>query len=482
MSEQNIKKKTVSGLFWRFMEMCGSQGVTFVVSVVLARLLDPAVYGTIALVTVFTAILQVFVDSGLGNALIQKKESDQLDFSTVFYFNIVACLAVYALLFFTAPLIAHFYEDDGLVPLIRVMSLTVVISALKNVQQAYVFKNMMYRKFFFSTIGGTIGAAVVGITAAYCGLGVWALVLQQLFNLIVGTIVLWITVKWRPSLVFSFERLKSLFSYGWKLLVSSLLHTIYTKLRTLIIGKMYSEEDLSFYDKGQHLPTLVVTNINNSVDSVLFPAMSSEQDDRENVKRMTRRAITISSYIMWPLMIGLAVVAKPLVEILLTEKWLPAVPYLQIACITLAFEPIHTANLNAIKALGRSDIYFKLEIIKKTVSLIILLAAMYFGVIWIALSAFFYALVATVINSYPNSKILNYKYLDQMKDLLPSVVLACIMGAVVYPIAFLKIPLIAVLFIQVVVGVVVYVLMSHIFKVKSYLYLKDTVKNFFKRR
>ena len=480
MHEENLKNKTIFGLIWRFIERCGAQGVTFVVSIVLARMLDPEVYGTLALVTVFTAILQVFVDSGLGNALIQKKDSDHLDFSTVFYFNIFACLAVYFLIFFTAPYIAQFYGVADLVPLIRVISVTVIISAVKNVQQAYVFKHMLYRKFFFSTLGGILGAAVVGIVMAYRGYGVWALVFQQIFNVFVDTLILWVTVKWRPALAFSFERLRTLFSYGWKLMVSSLLHTVYTNLRSLLIGKLYTTEDLAYYNKGQSFPSLVVTSINTSIDSVLFPAMSSQQDDREIIKSMTRRTISTSSYIMWPLMVGLATVATPLIELLLTEKWLPAVPYLQIICITLAFEPMQTANLNAIKAMGRSDLYLKIEIIKKSISMGILLLSVRLGVIAIAVSGLIYAFLATVINSHPNAKLLGYSYIEQIKDMFPSVVLSLFMGLAIYPVTFLQIPLIAVLLIQVLLGVVIYIGLSQLFKLEPYKYIKDSILSLLK--
>lgn len=384
--ENELKKKTVSSLLWRFLERCGAQGVTFLVTIVLARLLVPEVYGLMALVTVFTAILQVFVDSGMGNALIQKKDADDLDFSSVFFFNLVMCIALYILLFFCAPVIAAFYHNPELISVIRVLGITLLISGVKNVQQAYVSRKLQFKRFFFATLGGTIGAAVIGITLAYMGFGIWALVSQNLFNTMIDTLILWFTVRWRPKLLFSFERLKGLLRYGWKLLVSSLLNTFYLNLRTLIIGKLYMPADLAYYEKGQSFPTLIVSNINASIDSVLLPTMSGVQDSRESVKAITRRAIVTSSYLMWPMMVGLAVVAKPLVVLLLTEKWLEAVPFLQISCFALGLEPLQTANLNAIKAMGRSDIYLKLEIIKKSISILILLLSMHFGVKAIAVS------------------------------------------------------------------------------------------------
>ena len=328
MSNQIDNKTTIKNFIWRFAERCGAQGVSFIVSIVLARLLEPSVYGTIALVTVFTTILQVFVDSGLGTALIQKKDADDLDFSSVFYFNFTVCLVLYFGMFVSAPYIAKFYGDETLVPVIKVISLTLVIAGVKNIQQAYVSRNMLFKRFFFSTIGGTIASAFVGIFMAYIGMGVWALVAQQLSNATIDTIILWVTVKWKPKRMFSWKRLKELLSYGWKLLVSALLETVYNNLRNLVIGKLYSSADLAYYNQGDKFPKLIVTNINTSIDSVLLPTMASAQDDSARVKNMTRRAIKTSTYIMAPLMIGLAFCANTIVELVLTEKWLPCVPFL----------------------------------------------------------------------------------------------------------------------------------------------------------
>ena len=284
---------------WRFMERFGAQGVTFVVSVILARILDPEVYGVVAIVTGFTTILNVFIDSGLGNALIQKKDADDLDFSSVFFFNMAACLILYFLLFLTSPLIAAFYRMPELTPVLRVMSLTVVISGVKNIQQAYVSRQLLFKRFFFATLGGTVGAAFLGVWMAYRGYGVWALVGQNLFNTMVDTIILWITVRWRPKLMFSWMRFKSLFSYGWKILVSNLIITVNNDLRQLIIGKLYTPGSLAFYNRGYMIPNTFVGNINSAIDSVLLPVMSGSQDDRAGILAMTRRSIRISAYIMW---------------------------------------------------------------------------------------------------------------------------------------------------------------------------------------
>ena len=438
-------KNIVSNFIWRFAERCGAQLVSFVVSIVLARILAPEDYGTIALVTVFTAILQVFVDSGLGTALIQKKDADDLDFSSVFYFNFSICLVLYAVMFIVAPYIAIFYEDMTLTSVIRVLSLTIVISGVKGIQQAYVSRNMLFKRFFFSTIGGTIFSAFLGIGLAFSGCGVWALVAQQLSNTMIDTLILWITVKWKPKKEFSWKRLRTLFSYGWKLLVSSLLDTVYNNLRNLIIGKMYSSADLAYYNQGDKFPKIIVTNINTSIDSVLLPTMSNEQDDRNRIKSMTRRAIKTSIYVMAPLMMGLAFCAESIVELVLTDKWLPCVPFLRLFCITYMFWPVHTANLNAIKAMGRSDCFLKIEIVKKIVGLFFLLSSMWFGVMAIAYSLLLSSILSQIINAWPNRQLLGYGYLEQVRDFAPGILLAIGMGICVYFIGFLPLPTIVTL-------------------------------------
>ena len=468
-------------MIWRWLERTGAQGVTFIVSIVLAQILDPAVFGTVALITVFTSILQVFVDSGMGTALIQKKDADDLDFSSLFYFNVAMCLVLYAAVFLAAPLIAKFYDRPELTPLVRVLGLTLVISGVKNIQQAYVSRHMMFRKFFFATLSGTIGAAVLGIYMAHRGFGAWALVAQHLFNTLVDTIILWITVKWRPKRVFSLKRLRALFRYGWKLLVSALLDKGYTELRQLIIGKMYSSEDLAFYNRGVQFPRTIVTNINSAIDSVLLPTMARVQDDRTRVKEMTRRAIKTSTYIMAPLMIGLAVCAYPVVGLLLKAKWLPCVPFLRIFCITYMFYPIHTANLNAIKAVGRSDLFLKLEIAKKVIGLAVLLSTMWFGPLVMAYSALFTSVLSQIINSWPNRKLLNYPYLEQLKDILPAILLAVVMGAIVYAVEFLGLNKLLTLCIQIPLGFLIYAAGSKVLRIDSYEYVLSVVKSYLKK-
>lgn len=470
-------KKILSNFIWRFLERSGAQGVSVIVSVVLARLLDPEVYGTVAIVTVFLTIMQVLVDSGLGTALIQKKDADEVDFSTVFWFNLLMGPLLYIIMFFLAPLISAFFKMPELSSLLRVASLFLIVSGIKNVQQAYVSRNMMFRHFFFATLAGTIGAAIMGITMAYLGYGVWALVFQMLFNTIVDTTILWITVRWRPQRLFSIQRLKTLFSYGWKLLISALLDTIYNEMRQVIIGKVYTRADLAQYNQGEKFPKLIVTNINTSIDSVLLPTMSKAQDNPATVKSMTRRAIKTSTFIIVPFMTGLFVCAKPLISVLLTDKWIPCVPFLRIFCVSFAMYPIHTANLNAIKALGRSDLFLKLEIMKKAIGLFAL-----FTTVWISVKAMAYSLLVTsilsqFINAWPNKKLMDYSYLEQMKDLSKQLLLSAFMGLVVYCISFIGLKDVYTLGIQIVVGIVIYLFGSKIMRIDSLEYLLGILKN-----
>lgn len=481
MTSTDVKKKTISNLMWRFAERCGAQGVSFIVSIILARLLAPDIYGTVALITVITTILQVFVDSGMGNALIQKKNADDLDYSTVFYFNFVVCIILYAGMFFAAPSIATFYEMPELTPLVRVISLTLVISGIKNIQQAYVSKHLLFKKFFYATIGGTVLSAILGITMAYLGFGCWALVVQQLSNAMIDTSILWITMEWRPKWMFSFERLKGLLSYGWKLLVSSLLDTVYNNMRQLIIGKFYTSSELAFYNKGKQFPSLIVMNINSSIDSVLLPIMSQEQDNSTRIKSMTRKAIRTSSYIMWPLMIGLAIVAEPLISLILTDKWLPCVPYLRIFCFTYALWPIHTANLNAIKAMGRSDMFLKLEIIKKVLGVISIVATLPFGVFAIALGYMVTGPLSAAVNAFPNRRLLNYSFKEQCTDLLPFFLMSGIMGVIIWPVQYLALHKIVIIALQVLVGGFVYIVESKILHVDVFEECLEVIKKKNKR-
>ena len=476
------KEKVIENFIWRLLERFGAQGVTLIVSIVLARILDPEVYGLIALVTVITTLLNVFIDSGLGTALIQKKDADDLDFSTVFFFNVGMCVILYAILFFIAPLISSFYDMPELTSIVRVLGLILIISGVKNIQQAYVSRNMLFKKFFFATIGGTVGAAVVGITMACLGFGVWALVIQYLFNAGIDTVILWITVKWRPKFKFSYARLKSMIGFGSKLLGVSLITTVYNDIRQILIGKFYTPTDLAFYNRGKQFPELINTNINASIDSILLPTMSKSQDDISAVKAITRRSIKTCTYILSPFLVGLAVCGDAFIELLLTEKWLFCVPYMRIFCITFLFSPIFTANYNAYKALGKSTLYLKVSIISKIFGIIVLLVTLPHGVMFIAYGLLVSNFINQVVCTFPNMKLLKYSYPEQIKDILPNLLLAFAMGAIVYTVNFLGLGFVLTLVIQIPIGIIVYVLGSMLFKLESYTYVLNSLKTFLKKR
>ncbi|MBE5962353.1 MAG: lipopolysaccharide biosynthesis protein [Lachnospiraceae bacterium] len=472
----SIKHSVISGVFWKLFERIGAQAVTFVVTIVLARILNPSDYGLISLVMIFINIANVFAESGFGSALIQKKDADEVDFSSVFYFGIAFSGLLYFILYMTAPAIGHFYNQAEIVPVLRVLALRIPLAAVNTVQKAYVSRKMVFKRFFYATLGGTIGSAVVGIVMAYQGYGIWALVAQYLFNSTIDTLVLWFTVRWRPTTHFSMERLRGLLKFGWKLLCAGLLETIYNQLRSLVIGKKYSTSDLAYYNKGDQFPSLIVTNVNTSISSVLFPAMSQYQDEREKVKTMTRRAIQISSYLICPMMMGLALVAEPLVRLILTEKWVPCVPYMQIMCFIYATWMIHTANLEAMKAVGRSDLFLRLELIKKVYGIVLLLISMRHGVMAIALSGVVNAVLSLAVNAYPNGKLLNYPYKEQIKDLLPALLLSAAMGIGVYAVGGLIEGEVYRLILQVVAGGVIYGGLSLLFQVESFRYLLGIIQ------
>ena len=477
----NMQAKTISNLIWKYSERCGAQIIQFIVQIILARLLTPSDYGIIGLITVFITISLVFAQSGLGQALVQRKHIDNEEFSTVFYFSMIFSVILYGILFLCAPIIASFYNEPVLISIVRVLGVTVIIGAVNSVQQAYVQKTMQFKRFFWSTLGGTLASAVVGIYMAYRGYGVWALVGQQISNQLVNTVILWFTVKWRPMLMFSVLKAKRLFSYGWKLLCSSLIDTIYNNIYSLIIGKFYSSADLGYYNRGKQFPMLIIQNINSAIDSVLFPVMAEVQDEKQRLKNMVRRSIVTSTFLIFPAMAGLAAIAKPLTVILLTEKWLPAVPFIWFCCFTYAFWPVHTANLQAIKALGKSDIFLKLEIIKKIIGVAVLVITIPFGLYIMMLGQCFTTLTSSFINAFPNKRLLGYSYLEQVKDMLPSLVLSVAMLLVITLIQLLNLNNWITIGLQILIGVSVYFGMAKLFKLECLTYIEQTIKTYRKK-
>lgn len=482
MNEQKSVRTTfIANMIWRFAERCGNQIIQFVVQVILARLLMPSDYGIISLITVFITIFLVFAQSGLGQALVQKKAADNVDFSTVFYFSLAFSVVLYGILYLCAPIIAAFYEQPVVTNVVRALGVTIIIGAVNTVQLAYVQKTMQFRKFFYSSLGGVVVSAVVGIAMAYLGFGVWALVGQQISNQFVNMVILWFTMKWRPQRVFSLKKGRSLFSFGWKILCSSLIDNIYSNIYSLTLGKFYSASDLGHYNRGKQFPQLIAQNINMTFESVLFPVLSEAQDEKERLKSMVRRSIVTSGFIIFPAMAGLGAVAEPLIKILLTDKWLPAVPFLQFCCFTYALWPIHTANLQAIRALGRSDIFLKLEIIKKILGVTILVITLKRGLNAIMIGSCVSAVITSFINASPNKKLLGYSYVEQLKDVLPEAAASIIMLAAVMAVRLLGLSEWPMIIIQTLLGICVYILLSKLFKLESLDYVINTIKTYRKK-
>ena len=476
MGNEIGKTKIITSLLWKFIERIGTQGIQFIVMIILARFLLPEDFGLIVVVTIFISIATVITQSGFNTALIQAKKIDGIDLSSVFYLNLFIATILYITLFFLSPYIASFFEQPQLTLVLRILSISLFFGAFNSIQHTIIARGMQFKKLFVSSLSGTILSGIIGITMAYSNLGIWALVMQQLLFHFIMTVTLWYTVKWRPQLSFSMERLGRLFSFGWKLLLSSLIDTIYSNIKNLIIGKQFSTSTLGFYNRGEQFPSVIVNNINGSILAVIFPALSSQQDNVKRMKEMMRRAIVTSSFIVFPMMIGLAVIAEPLVKVLLTEKWLPAVPFLQIFCAIYALWPIHTANLQAINALGRSDIFLKLEIIKKLLGILILIITISHGVYAIAIGSIVSGIISSFLNAYPNIILLNYSIKEQFSDLCPSLLISLIMGGVIYTIHWLDLPDIMTIFVQVFFGVILYIGLAKLFRLECYTYLFMTIK------
>lgn len=480
--EKNIKEKTFFNLIWRFAERILAQSVTLLVTIVLARILMPDDYAAVALISVFVNICNIFVTKSFGNALIQKKNADDLDFSTVFYINLAMTLVMYVAIFVAAPWIADFYEMPILCPLLRVMALRIPCAAVNSVQNAYVSRQLKFKKYFFATLTGTVVSAGVGISMALLGFGAWALVFQYLTNVVVDTVFLWFTVKWRPKLKFSFQRARFLFSYGGKLLASSLLEDLSIEIKSAVIGKVYTSADLVYYTKGKQFPQLINTNINESISGVLFPVLSKAQDSAQILKNYTSRVIRISSFIIFPLQFGMIAVAPQFVSAILTDKWIGCVPYLRIMCLSFLLTPIFTANQQVMKAMGKSGLVLFISFFRSVVGIALIFIVLPFGVEAIAWSTTAIMIVATILSSLVVGKLIKYGALLQIKDLLPNIALSVSMAAVVMLVGRLPINSLILLIIQVLIGVIFYVAIAWITKMESFKYVISFVKDQLKGR
>ena len=480
MDNNSTRKSIVGGMVWKMGERLLDQVVSFVVSIILARLLVPDDYGLIALTTVFLNLANVFIVSGFSTALIQKKDADDRDFSTVFFCSQICAFLLYGVLFFAAPLISAFYNRSELIQLLRVFALVIPISVYNTVQNAYISRHMQFRKTFTASIISAVISGAVGIVLAYLGFGVWALVVQSIASRLVNTIVLCFTVPWHPKLIFSVDSAKRMMSYGSRVLLADLSGTFFSELRSLIIGRVYTSADLAFYSKGQQLPTLITNNLSYTIMAVMFPALSNESDHLDQVKQMTKRSMKVLSFVLVPCMLGLAAVMEPLILLLYTDKWAQTIPYGQVLCVGYCIGVFGIVSLQVLKAIGRSDVVLRLEVIKKPVYVILLLVGVKINVFAIALTMLLYDCYSFTVNMAQMKKHIDYSLREQFRDLMPAFLLGIAMAAIV-----LLIPNIGNLFVtlavKVLTGVAVYVGGAALFKVETFCYLWTLLRDMVKR-
>ena len=419
-------------MFWTVGERLSVQAVQLLVQIFLARLLDPAQFGLIGMLLIFTAVAQSIMDSGFGSALIQKKDADQTDASSIFFFNLILGVILALLLFLAAPLISKFYLQPALTTITRVLSLTLIINAFSLVQKSLLAKKMDFKTQMKISLLAVIISGVIGIVMAFRGFGVWSLVAQMVSKSLFQSIFLWLFNDWRPSAIFSLYSLKSMFSFGSKLLVSGLIDTVFNNIYQTFIGKVYSPTDLGFFSKAKSIETAAVQATGSSLGQVLFPSLVHFQDDVVNLKKAYRKTIKLSLFLHFPLMIGLWAIADPLFRFLLTDKWAPSIPYFQILCVAGLLFPLHVLNLNILKVKGRSDLFLRLEIIKKATVILAIVLTYRHGIMVMLYGQVITSIIAYLINSYYSGHLISYSQWDQIKDLLPAFGSAVIMGAAMY--------------------------------------------------
>lgn len=478
---ESNKQKVAGGLFWSYGERIMAQLVSLVVSIVLARLLDPENYGVISIVMIFITFCDAIVSGGFGNAIVQKKDADELDVNTMLCCSVATSFLLYLIIFCAAPFIADFYEMDIIRSILRVLGLRLLISGVNSIQRAWIQKRMLFKRFFISTSFGTIISAIVGIAMAYIGMGAWALVAQYLTNSFIDTTVLLITNDWKPRLQFSGIRAKNMLSYGWKVLVTTVVYTIEGDLRSLIIGKKFGSADLAYYDQGKKFPNLLVTNINTSISNVMFPVLSENQNDLIRLKQMCRRAVRVGIYLLSPLLIGLIGVADTFVVAVLSAKWVPCIPFLRILTLVFLVRPFTTTCQQSILSVGRSDVTLKIEIIVNAAAIGILFYSVFIlqSVIGIAIGTLFAEGVSMLMFMYYENKIIRYSYKEQLQDLLPSLTMSTLMGGFMYLLHFLPLHEGLVLIIQIVIGAAFYLLVSYAIKFEPFIYLIKMVRGKF---
>ncbi len=460
----SLKDKTVKGVIWSAVDRFSAQGIQFVFSILIARLLVPEDYGVVAMLNIFLAVSQTFIDSGFGTALIRKIDRTEEDFSTVFYFNIVVATLFYFALFFAAPAIANFYNTPLLESITKVVALNLIINSLSGIHNAKLSIAIDFKSRAKISIISTLLTGAVGLWMAYAGYGVWALVVQNLFSSAIRTVLLWVIVKWYPKLVFSWKSFKELFSFGSKLLASALLDTVYNNVYSLVIGKVFSPSTLGVYSRAAGLAEFPSSNITSVLQGVTFPVLSSIQEEETRLADAYKRFIRVSAFIVFPLMIGLAAVADPFIRIVLTDKWAGTIPLLQIICFAMMWYPVHAINLNLLQVTGRSDYFLKLEVIKKIQGVVILIITLPLGIVAMCFGRVLSSIISLVWNTYYTKKLINYGFASQMKDLLHIIVHSIIMGLIVFAIVYFIPSMWLKLIVGVSVGVIYYMTGAYIMK------------------
>jgi teichuronic acid exporter len=483
---ENNRYKIFSNMGWKFGSSIATQFTHAIVSIVLARMILPESYGVMAIVLIVIAFCGVFVDFGLGSALVQKKNPKQEDYSSVFYINIIISLIVYIGLFFLAPIIAKFYEKGyaNLTEYIRIIGVTLILLGINSVQNAYVAKNLLFKKAFaISFLAGAV-SGITGIVLAYTlpqGERIWALIVQNVLSSVLVTAGMWFYIGWRPKLIFSKEAIKPLFDYGWKILLKGVLNLLSTDIRKLVIGKVYAPGDLAFYDRGRQYPLTIAKTVDNSISTVLFPVLSNAQDNVDTLKKRVRRTLQVCTYLTFPMLAGFAIVSQKFVVVLLTEAWIPAVPFLQIFCIAFLFRPLTGIQFRSLLALGRSDITLKCEVIRGIADAAVLAVTVWFGVLWIAVGVLFTVFIEFLLYYLPNKKLINYTLSELFYDVKFTLILTLIMSVVVLAVGLLPVEPWILLILQVVAGIIIYFTLSYLTKNRNFLYLSEIIKHTFSK-
>lgn len=452
-------------------------GVAFLIGLFLARLLNPADFGLIGMTTIVIALANTFIDSGFTQALIRKKDSSQTDYSTVFYFNLGVSIFFYVLIFFVAESIGLFFNEPKLEPIIKILGLGIIISSFSIIPRTLLTKKIDFKAQTRIGLISSIVAGIVGITMAFKGFGVWSLVAQTLGNYTISTILLWIIHKWRPSFEFSKNSFNNLFAFGSKLLLSNLLNTFFQQIYTIVIAKYFSAADLGYYNRANNTKDLPSKTITNVVQQVSYPLLASIHDDKEKLKAVYQKLIISTMLLVFILMLNLAAVAEPLVITLIGSKWLPSVVFLQLLCFSAMFYPLQAINLNMLNVQGRSDLFLKLEVIKKILIIPVVFIGIFWGIKIMIIGIIITSIISFFLNSYYSGKQIGYSSMDQLKDVLPSFVLAASTALIVYITGqFLKTPVVLTLLIQIFVGAILVLFIAELFKLKSYIFLKEIIK------